>query len=217
MKKISACILFSIALLSVHAQGKPDFGIFAGPQISTAKYTILGDKQSVSNKYGFQLGGTMKIPFENRLYFSPMAFYSLKGYKVELSRPSFPPDTLALDNNTTIHTVELAALLQYDFSSKPNHFFLRFGPALDFQLSGREKFNLKNGSAVDRNMIWDFGSYGRYAASAIIQFGYETASGLTLTANYDRGIATINNADGGPKIRHRVFALTVGKYFKKKP
>jgi len=202
--------------ISVKSFAQAEVVIFGGPQITSAKYTVNGKKQSSANKYGFQLGTNLKIPFENKLYFSPAAFYSLKGYKVKLNRPSFPPDTLAIDNNTTIHTFELAALMQFDFSIRPNHFFLKFGPSIDFQLYGKEKFNRSNNSHIDRNMIFSFEKYGRYGASILLQLAFETSNGVLLCCQYSHGIGSINNADFGPGIWHRVLGVSIGKYLGKK-
>ena len=60
---------------------------------------------------------------------------------------AFPPDTAAIDNNTTIHTFELASLLQYNLGKQPYHFFIKAGPSLDFQLFGKEKFTKKDNSS----------------------------------------------------------------------
>jgi hypothetical protein len=216
MRKISFVILFVLSAIFCFAQVQT--AIFAGPQITSSKYTINNKKQPVTNKYGFHLGANLKVPFENKLYFSPAVFYSMKGYKVKFNQPSFPPDSLAIDNNTTIHTVELAALLQYDFSSRANHFFLKFGPSLDIQLSGKEKFN-RNGngngnSIVDQKMVFSFTKYGRFGANMHLQFGYETSKGLLLSGQYSHGIGSINNADFGPRILHRVWGISIGKYLR---
>lgn len=212
MKKlIASTVLTGLAVCSL-AQGPARFGIFAGPQATTAKYTVRGQKQSTSTKYGFHAGAGWKIPFDNRLFFSPAVFYSLKGYKVALAQRAFPPDTTAIDNNTTLHTVELAFLLQHDFGNNPNHFFIKAGPSLDFQLFGREKFNKTNNTSVSRNMPFSFGDYGRYAASMLVFLGYEMANGVTVTGQYTYGMGSINNADGGPRIRHRVYGISIGKY-----
>jgi hypothetical protein len=205
-----------LVTIGVAVQAQSRFGIFAGPQASSARYSIDGEKQSTSYKYGFQLGAGWKIPFDNQLYFAPAAFYSMKGYKVELDRPSYPPDPYATNNDTRLHTFELAFLLQYDLGKKPSHFFLKAGPSLDFQLKGTEKFERSNGSPVDRSMIFSFGDYGRYAASFLFQFGYEAPSGWFGFAQYNHGVGSFNNADHGPKILHRVWGLSVGHYFGKK-
>jgi hypothetical protein len=121
MKKIY--FLSVTLLITFVASSQFDVGFFAGPQATGARYTILNQKQKNEIKYGFQAGIGLKVPFENKLFFSPAAFYSLKGYKVTLTQFVYPPDPDAIDNNTTIHTFELAALLQYDLSGKPGHVF----------------------------------------------------------------------------------------------
>jgi hypothetical protein len=214
MKKLIAAITF--ILFTVAGTAQIEFGIFAGPQMTSSKYTVRGEKQSNKYKYGFQAGASLKIPFDNQLYFSPAIFYSLKGYKVTLEQRAFPPDTNAVDNNTTWHTAELAFLLQYDFSKEANHFFIKLGPSLDFQLSGTEKFTLEDNSMVNQKIVFDFTRYGRYAANAIIQLGYEASSGFFVFGQYSHGLGSVNNADLGPRIRHRVINLSMGMYLRRK-
>jgi Outer membrane protein beta-barrel domain len=214
MKKTFLTAVMAVAVLVCSAQVQ--FGLFGGPQVTSSKYTINDKKQSGSQKYGFQLGGNLKVPFENKLYFSPSAFYSLKGYKVKFNQRVSFPDSSALDNNTTIHTFELAPLLQYDFSIHPGHFFVKFGPSIDFQISGKEKYNRSNRTAVDRKMAFSFTQYGRVAANLITQLGYETKDGLLLFAQYSYGIGSMNNADAGPGIWHRVAGISIGKYLNQK-
>jgi hypothetical protein len=214
MKKTFLTAVMAVAVLICSAQVQ--FGLFGGPQVTSSKYVINGKKQPGTQKYGFQLGGSLKVPFENKLYFSPAMFYSLKGYKVKFNQHSYFPDSLAVDNNTTIHTFELAPLLQYDFSDHPGHFFVRFGPSIDFQISGKEKYNRSDRTTVDRKMGFSFTQYGRYAASFITQLGYETKDGLLLFAQYSHGIGSMTNADGGPGIWHRVVGISIGKYCNKK-
>ncbi len=203
-------------LCSFVCSSQNQVGLYLGPQATQSKYIISDKKQDNEFKYGFQAGVTMKTPFEGRLYFAPSVFYSMKGYKVKFSQSAFPPDTNAIDNNTTIHTVEIAPLLQIDLGNNPGRFFIRFGPSLDFQLFGKEEFNLENGSRVKRNMKFSFGDYGHVAANAIAQFGYETADNFMVFAQYSYGLGSINNADGGPSIRHRVIGISIGKYLNRK-
>jgi hypothetical protein len=167
-------------------------------------------------KYGFQAGALIKIPFENNLYFSPAFFYSMKGYKVNFNQQAFPPDTNAVNNDVTIHTAELAFLLQYNFTQDADHFFVKLGPTLDFQLFGNQKFKLEDNSTVDEKLVFDFGEYGHFGASMQLQFGYETAGGLIIFGQYSHGLGSINNADGGPRIRHRVYNISIGKYLSRK-
>jgi len=207
-------VLFIISVFISKAQNR--FCIFAGPQATTVKYTVNDAKQPTGHKYGFHAGFGWKIPFENHLYFSTSGFYSLKGYKVRFNQFAFPPDTAAIDNATSIHTFELAFLLQFDIGDQPGHFFIKAGPSLDFQLAGKEKFHLKNGSLVDRSMPYGFAEYGHYSASLLMQFGFETKGNLMVFGQYNLGLGSINNADNGPVIKHRTFALTIGTWLNRK-
>jgi hypothetical protein len=64
-------------------------------------------------------------------------------------------------------------------------------------------------------MKWGPGEYGHYGANLLAQFGYETNSGFIIYGQYSYGATTINNADFGPAIRHRIFGISIGKYLKK--
>ena len=157
-------------------------------------------------------GAGLKVPFDNQLYFFPAVYYSLKGYKVDFNRFAFPPDELATNNNTTIHTIEIAPLLQIDLSKKPSHPFVRFGFTVDFAFSGKERFDISSGggTTIERDMKFSFGDYGRYTGSANLHFGYETQKGLMVFAHTTYGLGSLNNADGGPRIVHRIYGISLG-------
>lgn len=195
--------------------GQVDFGVIAGPQMTSAKYTVKSTKQETESKFGFILGGTMRAQFEGNLFFAPAAFYSLKGYKAKLTIPSYPPDSGAVDNNVTVHTFEIAPMLQYNFSNGPDHFFIKAGPSIDVQISGKEKFNTVLGATVDRKMKFSYGDYGHFGANIILQAGYESSAGYLFAVQYTHGVGSIVNTDNGPSVSHRAIGITIGKYFKK--
>ncbi len=210
-------LVIPVLFLSFIANSQVEVGVFAGPQATSTNYTIAGKKQKSSYKYSGMAGVNLKVPFDKNLFFAPAVFYSMKGYKVVFSNFVYPPDTLAKNNNTTIHTVELAALLQYDLGKDPGHAFIKLGPSLDFHLSGKEKFTLANGTSVNRKMIYSFdGDYGHFSANLLLQLGYETANGLFFFGQYTHGLASTNNEDGGPNIRHRAVGISFGKYLNRK-
>ena len=214
MKKI---ILFFIPVfVSIAASSQVEFGLFAGPQLTYSHYTIRDEAQKNKIKYGFQAGATLKVPFENKIFFSPMMFYSMKGYKVTLNQFSYPPDSNAIDNDTRLHTFEIVPMLQYDFGTTSNHFFIRGGPSLDIQLFGHEKFNRTTGAPVSRNMKFGFADYGYFAINFLLHVGFETENGLMIFAQYTHGVGGINNADNGPKILHRAAGISMGYYFNRK-
>lgn len=208
-------ILFSaiILLLSISVNSQVRLGAFVGPQVTGVRYVIDEKKQESSLKLGVNAGLQMKVPFEGRLSFAPSIMYNLRGYKVKFDKPSFPPDRSAVDNNTSFHTVELAFLLQHDFNTNDAHYFIRFGPSLDFALFGHEEFNTNMNTKVSRSMKFGFGDYGHYLVCAIAQFGYETQNGFFFYTYYNYGLTTMNNADYGPSIGNRAAGITIGKYF----
>ena len=201
-------------LSSFSVNSQVQFGFFAGPQLTDVRYIINSKRQESSIKLGVNAGLQMKVPFENRLSFAPSIMYNLRGYKVKFDGSAFPPDSSAIDNNTSFHTIELAFLLQHDFRLEPGHFFIRFGPSLDFVLFGNEKFNTNTNGFVDRKMTFSFIEYGRYLASAILQFGFETKNGLFIYGHYNYGLTSMNNADQGPGIGNRAGGISIGKYLK---
>jgi Outer membrane protein beta-barrel domain len=214
MKKLilSATLFVTIQSLSQQVQTF----IFAGLQGNNVKYTISGNKQNTSFKIGGQAGIGMKVPFEGRLSFVPMIYYSMKGYKVKFNQSSPYPDATAINNSTTIHCVELAGLFQHDFTSSPDHFFFRIGPSLDFQLFGNEEFDTNTNTTVDRSMNFGYADYGHYSGNGLAHFGYEKGNSFFIYAQYTFGLASINNYDGGPEIRHRNVGISAGFYLKKK-
>jgi hypothetical protein len=213
MKSLSLTIV--AVLCSILAFSQVEYSIFGGPQATSASYTVQSVKQETSYKIGFQLGAGMKVPFDTRLYFAPALVYSMKGYKVEFNRFAYPPDPAAIDNNTTFHTVETVFMLHYDFNDKPSHWFIKAGPSLDFQLFGKEKFNTNTG-AVDRKMEFAYNKYGHFSANFIGHLGYQMSNGFFVYGQYSYGLANVSNVDMGPRIRHRVFGISIGKTLSRK-
>ncbi len=198
--------LFVLFTFSVNAQ----FSIFAGPQITTAYYRVQGKNQETKSKPGFHLGLRAKIPFETNLYFVPSVSYSMKGYKVTLTQHVSPPDANAINNNATIHAIDLAPFLQFDFSPEANHFYLRGGPMIDVIFAGNEKYDRTDGISVDRPMKFSMVDYGRFTSNAVGEFGYETSK-MFISAHVVFGLGSLNNADFGPRIKNRVFGISIGK------
>lgn len=217
MKKNTWVIIFCLAILPCqYSFGQVRLAVFGGPQMTSAKYKIKEEKQATEFKPGFQLGATLKVPFENQLFFAPAVYYSMKGYKVKLDLPSFPPSELAINNETTLHTIEFAPLLHFDFSTQPSHFFVKLGPAIDFNFSGKEKFDTIGGKdPVERSMKFSFSEYGRVTAQGILHIGYESSKGYMIFAHYAEGMGSLNNADNGPRIKHRIAGISFGWYLRK--
>jgi hypothetical protein len=115
-----------------------------------------------------------------------------------------------------VHTLEIASLLHFDLSKKAAHPFIQFGPAIDIAFYGEEEIVLKNGDEINRNMKFSFGEYGRFTSSAIARLGYQFQNDFFFFGHITYGLGSMNNADNGPRIRHRVYGVSVGRYFKGK-
>lgn len=214
-------ILPLIFFLSIKGNAQVQFAFFAGAQATSAYYKVNGIQQPTQFKRGYMGGVAVKVEFDNQLYFFPSIYYNLKGYKVTLNNSAFPPGEFAVNNDVTVQTVEIAPLFQVDLNKKPSHLFFRFGASVDYAFSGREKFDTVSlpgvRASIDRSMVFDFTEYGRFTAQANLHFGYETGKGLMVFAFYQHGFGSMNNADGGPKIFHRIIGLSLGWLFGRNP
>jgi hypothetical protein len=211
-------LIICFCFLSAAAFSQVLFGVHAGVHNHTVDYKIKDTAQTVTGEFGYQAGVNLKVFFEGRLFFNPFLFYSLKKYKVQFNKPSYPPSDAAINNDVTMHTVEFAPLLQFDFSNNPSHFFVRFGPSLDVAISGTEKFVLNtNNTMQQQSMVFNNSQYSRFAASGVIHLGYEIKNSFSIFAHYEHGFVSRNNADDGPKIFHRTIGISLGKYLGKNP
>jgi hypothetical protein len=104
-------------------------------------------------------------------------------------------------------------MFNIDLSTKPSHLFIKFGAAVECGISGKEKFQLIDGNTISRKMKFSFGDYSLITSSALIQVGYETANGILIFGHYSHGLSSLNNADYGPNIKHRIAGISIGKYF----
>jgi hypothetical protein len=209
-------LLTAMALLTIHfVNCQTLFGISAGPQTTGVRFEIDHIDQEYTLKLGVNAGLQLKIPWEGRLSFAPSIMYNLRGYKVKFDHQPDLPDPSAIDNNTGFHTIELGFLLQHDFKLKPGHFFIRFGPSLDFALFGREKYNAEGTGVLNRAMPFNFANYGHYLASAIIHFGYEFKNKWYLYGHYNQSIINMNNVDNGDYIGNRAAGISIGYFFRK--
>lgn len=205
---ITLAILFGLCSFSQNS-----FGVYGGVQSTTAAYKVRGKKQSTESKVGAQLGVTLKVPFDNQLYFSPIIAYNLKGFKVQLTDSASIPGKNVVSNDLTFHTIEIAPLFQIDLSKEPSHLFVRFGPGIDVVVKGKEKVVFKDGKTENRDMKFGSEYYCPVTTNATLHFGYETQGGFSIFGHYDHGLGSMNNSDYGPEARHRVLGLSLGYYF----
>lgn len=208
---------FCFCFFSLVSSAQVLVGIHAGIQQHTVDYKIQDVTQPVTGQTGFEAGVNMKVFFEEKLFFNPFLFYSLKKYKVSFNKPSYPPSDAALNDDVTMHTIEFAPLLQYDFTYNPSHLFIRFGPSVDIGVGGNEHFDLQNNTTQQQKLTFSNAQYSRIALSAVGHVGFEFNNNFSIFGFYEYGFGSRNNADDGPKIFHRTFGIALGKYFGHNP
>ena len=190
--------------------------LFAGPQMTTANYSVRNARQETDWKGGFFAGIGLTNQVEGPVYFAPSLYFNRKGYKVSFNRPSVPPGASAKDNNTSINTIAFSPLLQFNLSKQSSHLFVRLGPAIEVAISGKETFNDGSNARTNRAMLFDPTGYSRATAFANFHVGFEQQNGLGFYVHYEHGLSSLNNADLGPIILHRVLGVGVQWMLRKK-
>ena len=72
--------IFLVAtLLTIKANAQVQFSLFAGVQMTSARYLVSDIKQPNKYKPGTMGGVAVKVEFDNQLYFFPAIYYCLKG------------------------------------------------------------------------------------------------------------------------------------------
>lgn len=208
--------LLGFAILSFFvSNAQIDLFVFGGPQATTARYVIDGAEQETGYKVGAFAGIGSKMRLEGIFSFAPAIFYSMKGYSVDYNRSSPFPLANAKSNDVTMHTIEVAPLLQFDLGKKEKHLFIKVGPSIDINIAGKEKLVRANDTKLDRKMVFNFNSYSHIGASLIGQLGYEVSNKFNVALQYALGVGSINNHEEGPSIKHRTAGISVGYYFKR--
>jgi hypothetical protein len=209
--------LIAIAILcSISSFAQNKIGLSGGVQSTTAAYKVRGKKQSTDSKIGAQLALSLKVPFDNQLFFAPTIAYNLRGFKVQLTDTASIPGKNVVNNDLTFHTINIAPLFQIDLSKQPSHLFVRFGPGIDVVVKGKENVTYKDGKTESREMKFGSEYYSPITTNASFQFGYETQGGFFIFGHYDHGLGSMNNSDYGPEARHRALGLSLGYYFGRK-
>ncbi len=202
-----SCTLFTSAS-KAQGLGKIYYGIKGNYSYVLAPYTLT----KTEGTHGGDLGVMMKIPFDNRLFFTPQVDFNYRGMKAK---------TLVPNEFSKISELQFRVmpLVQIEFKhpdKKENTVFLSTGPSLGFGLLGQQTKQNQNGDPADRSLHYGFTRYGRYDAQWHLGLGYETTNGLRLLLNYSHGLGNMINTDGAGNLRYRVISAGIGYWFGKK-
>lgn len=201
------CLFLSAASFS-QTLGKIEYGIKVG-------YSHVFSKFSAAKTNGFSggyAGVMMKIPFDNRLFFTPQIDFNYRGMKT---------NALPLNSYSKLNEVQfrLMPVVQIDFkhpSKNENTMFVMTGPSLGFGLTGKQTKQDGAGVPANAKLKYGYQHYGMYDASWHAGLGYETTGGLRLLVDYTYGLGNMINTDDAPSLRYHTFSAGIGYWFGRK-
>lgn len=201
--------LLALVLSSSSAQSR--FGIQAGYNHNTARIHTLNTKQSTGYVPGFNIGARFKTAFEPPLHFVGVVSYNMRGYTYK------PVGASITKIQTTIHYIDIAPMLNYDFNSLSDDHHVSFtaGPVMGIAFSGRQKIT-ENGVTTSSPMKFSFSDNYGYASFAIHTALSYHFNNKFIEGSYHLGISSINNNEeiDETNIKNRGFAITLGYWLK---
>lgn len=207
--------LLTLLLLFATTASAQRIGIEAGVNFAnqTLSYDdpFLGDeRESGDERTGLKLGVVLDYQLEPGFYFQPGLYYSQKGFE----------DFGGIDE-VRIDYLELPLNLLFKAgNSRTGRFFAGGGPYLGFALGGEGE--LQNGRDFDVNVGEDIDDEVDFIDAGLnLTVGYELPMGVFFRANAALGLANVapdDLVDNVPvddyRVRNRVFAFTIGYFFR---
>lgn len=200
-------IVFTISAVSAQDLGKIYYGFKGGYNYVRTMYSA----SPTTAVHGGYLGFMMKVPFDNRLHFTPQIDFNYRGMKASTEPP-------AVWSKVSEMQLRVMPLLQIDFQLPEKHSntcFVQFGPSLGFGLMGRQTKQDNAGTPTDAKLKYGFSDYGMFDASWHAGFGFETTGGLRLLVDYAYGLSNMINTDDGPRLKYHAFSAGIGYWLGK--
>lgn len=188
--------------------GKIHYGVKAGYNYVFSNFSASETKAV----HGGYIGAMMKIPFENRLHFSPQIDINYRGMQTD----SLPKNTYS---KVKEFQVRVLPLVQIDFKhpdEKANTMFVQFGPSVGFGITGDQTKQDAAGVPANTKLKYGFQAYGQFDASWHLGIGYETTGGLRLLVDYGYGLSNMINTEFGPNLKYQTVSAGIGYWFGKK-
>ena len=199
---------FSVSYSFSQGIGKIYYGVKAGYNLVFSNFSASETKAV----HGGYIGAMMKIPFENRVHFSPQIDINYRGMQTD----SLPKNTFS---KVKEFQVRVLPLIQIDFKhpdEKANTAFVQFGPSLGFGITGDQTKQDAAGVPTSGKLKYGFQAYGQFDANWHLGIGYETTGGLRLLVDYAYGLSNMINTEFGPLLKYQTVSAGVGYWFGKK-
>lgn len=206
--KLLLSLCFSFLIIS-ESNAQTHWAVKAGPNFSTAKASFAGIKQPTSYLPGVNIAVQTFTPFEPPLYFSIMAAYSLRGYKINPLAGSIS------QYENRIHYFDLATLLSFKIKAgEKTNIVLSAGPLGGFAISGKEK-QTENGETTSEKMKFSTSeNYGFFDLAIYSSLGIHFNK-FFIEAAWQHGFVNINNNAEFDfrNVQNRSASLNLGYYF----
>jgi hypothetical protein len=202
MKKYYVFLLATVLSGSLAAQ--VNTGFTAGLNYSdAAAKTFEGDKVPVTGGIGFHAGLSMRVLFDENIYFLTRAQYTLKRFTVNYNNR----DTASIAMN--YHYLEIPLLLEFNRHAQGRGFFAQFGPSFSIAMAGNQVIHDESGKNSSQPIKFAFSAYGRFEANLVGNIGYQFTPRMQATIGYTHGLGNIVDDDFGPSIKPRMFSASV--------
>ncbi|GEM64464.1 hypothetical protein SF1_24460 [Sphingobacterium faecium NBRC 15299] len=214
MKKILLTLGAAFLLTAgAYAQGGLGYGLKAGVNIPSYSYggSDLSDSKSTVN---FHVTGYLDAPVTSNFYIQPGVSLQGKGAKFADYKPS-ANSTYEVKENTMWLEVPVNFVLKFPTAGE-GKFFVGAGPYVAFGLSGKDKYELKNGDAsTSVTNEFKFGKDERLKGTDFgVNFlaGYQLGSGISINAGYGLGLTNIAGSKffGKGDVKNRVWSVGLG-------
>ncbi|RVT98080.1 PorT family protein [Mucilaginibacter limnophilus] len=239
MKKALLTICLAAASLTSFAQFYGDyeapvtFGIKGGANFASFQQSVEGLEGSASSGsvIGYHAGVYANFNIDYYFAIQPALLFTVKGSKFKYSESTEIEDigtvSVLSDDKATLNYLHFPVNLIYKVPTGDNKFFFGAGPFISYGLSGKAKTK-QTGTLMDEtftNEVEGDVTFGNepgnvkrfdYGANALV--GFKFYGGFVISANYDFGLAEIqNNTDDETgittKVKTRVIGLSIGYEF----
>ena len=226
MKKISFCIALFLFLTNVKAQSGAQ--IRAGVNLANVSITDDGRVDDASMLTSFHVGILGNVHLASILHLQPGLFFTGKGSKIEIGRPT---ENLYIKQTSNPFYIEVPVnlVIKLPFNSE-SHFFFGAGPYGAIGIAGKAKTDRKvlnfPATHVENNIEFSnddpttfneeegtgFGVLKRFDYGLNGTIGVE-GKNLALSAGYGLGLAKLqsgSNSSSDDNNKHRVLSFSVG-------
>ncbi|MVN89768.1 porin family protein [Mucilaginibacter aquatilis] len=231
MKKSLLTLVAAVSCFTASAQfrntSSPTFGIKGG--VNFASVTI--SQNGTSSDYGsgtltsFSAGVFADLPLGEKFSVQPGLFYSGKGYKIKVNFDMGSAFNINAEESLKLAYIQLPVHFLYNADANFGRFFFGAGPfaAAAIKAKGKisgdislgEEYGGESGSNTTEQDL-EIGSNGvikrlDYGVTGLI--GVRFNNGISLSANYDYGLADIYNNSVSQKMKTRTIGLSLGYSF----